>query len=101
MVLITNSTHTDSLPRGRALLRDPRFNRGTAFTAEERSTGTPWDPVAYRGPDYAIGQANNALAYPGIGLGTIVARATKVTEDVNEPGAGLLPHAYPPLELER
>jgi malic enzyme len=115
MVLITNSTHTDSLPRGRALLRDPRFNRGTAFTAEERSTGTPWDPVAYRGTDYAIGQANNALAYPGIGLGTIVARATKVTDgmllaaaeaiaslvDVNKPGAGLLPHAYPPLELER
>jgi malate dehydrogenase (oxaloacetate-decarboxylating) len=70
------------------------------------ATGTPWDPVAYRGTDYAIGQANNALAYPGIGLGTIVARATHVTDgmllaaakaiaglvDVSEPGAGLLPH---------
>jgi malate dehydrogenase (oxaloacetate-decarboxylating) len=69
------------------------------------ATGTPWEPVSYRGTDYAIGQANNALAYPGIGLGTIVARATKVTDgmllaaaeaiaslvDVNEPGAGLLP----------
>ena len=28
---------TDGLPRGRALLRDPRLNRGTAFTAHERS----------------------------------------------------------------
>jgi malate dehydrogenase (oxaloacetate-decarboxylating) len=70
------------------------------------ATGTPWDPVTYRGTDYAIGQANNALAYPGIGLGTIVARATKVTDgmllaaaeaiaslvDVNQHGAGLLPH---------
>jgi malate dehydrogenase (oxaloacetate-decarboxylating) len=70
------------------------------------ATGTPWDPVTYRGTDYAIGQANNALAYPGIGLGTIVARATRVTDgmllaaaeaiaslvEVNEPGAGLLPH---------
>jgi malate dehydrogenase (oxaloacetate-decarboxylating) len=69
------------------------------------ATGTPWDPVSYRGTDYVIGQANNALAYPGIGLGTIVTRATKVTDgmlraaaeaigglvDTGEPGAGLLP----------
>jgi malate dehydrogenase (oxaloacetate-decarboxylating) len=38
-------------------------------------TGTPWGPVAYKGVEYAIGQANNALIYPGIGLGTIVSRA--------------------------
>jgi malate dehydrogenase (oxaloacetate-decarboxylating) len=70
------------------------------------ATGTPWDPVPYRGTDYVIGQANNALAYPGIGLGTIVSRATRVTDgmllaaaeaiaglvDTAQPGAGLLPH---------
>jgi malate dehydrogenase (oxaloacetate-decarboxylating) len=70
------------------------------------ATGTPWGPVAYGGIDYAIGQANNAFAYPGLGLGTIVARASRVTDgmllaaaeaiaglvDVDEPGAGLLPH---------
>lgn len=52
-----------------------------------------------------IGQANNALVYPGIGLGTIVSRARAVTDgmllaaadaiaglvDVHQPGAGLLP----------
>ena len=68
-------------------------------------TGTPWAPVAYKGTDYVIGQANNALIYPGIGLGTIVARAAHVTDgmllaasraiaglvDVSRPGAGLLP----------
>ncbi len=68
-------------------------------------TGTPWAPVPYKGTDYAIGQANNALIYPGIGLGTIVARASHVTDgmllaasqaiaglvDVSRPGAGLLP----------
>jgi malate dehydrogenase (oxaloacetate-decarboxylating) len=78
------------------------WTRGRALIA----TGTPWEPVPYRGTDYAIGQANNALAYPGLGLGTIVARATRVTDgmllaaaeaiaglvDVTEPGAGLLPH---------
>jgi malate dehydrogenase (oxaloacetate-decarboxylating) len=68
-------------------------------------TGTPWAPVPYRGIDYRIGQANNALIYPGIGLGTIVSRATHVTDtmllaaseaigglvETGTPGAGLLP----------
>jgi malate dehydrogenase (oxaloacetate-decarboxylating) len=68
-------------------------------------TGTPWAHVPYKGTDYYIGQANNALVYPGIGLGTIVARAEHVTDgmllaasqaiaalvDVSQPGAGLLP----------
>jgi malate dehydrogenase (oxaloacetate-decarboxylating) len=68
-------------------------------------TGTPWAPVPYKGIDYRIGQANNALVYPGIGLGTIVSRAEHVTDgmllasaeavaslvDTNQPGAGLLP----------
>jgi malate dehydrogenase (oxaloacetate-decarboxylating) len=43
-------------------------------------TGTPWGPVPYKGTNYQIGQANNALIYPGIGLGTIVARAEHVTD---------------------
>jgi malate dehydrogenase (oxaloacetate-decarboxylating) len=68
-------------------------------------TGTPWGPVSYKGVEYRIGQANNALIYPGIGLGTIVSQATRVTDgmllaasraiaalvDVSRPGAGLLP----------
>ena len=68
-------------------------------------TGTPWNPVPYKGTDYVIGQANNALIYPGIGLGTIVAGADHVTDgmllaasqaiaglvDVSQVGAGLLP----------
>jgi malate dehydrogenase (oxaloacetate-decarboxylating) len=68
-------------------------------------TGTPWAPVPYKGIDYVIGQANNALVYPGIGLGTIVSGAAHVTDtmlleaaqaiaslvDTGKPGAGLLP----------
>jgi malate dehydrogenase (oxaloacetate-decarboxylating) len=68
-------------------------------------TGTPWAPVPYKGTEYAIGQANNALIYPGIGLGTIVSQAAHVTDgmllaasqaiaglvDVSRPGASLLP----------
>jgi len=68
-------------------------------------TGTPWAPVTYKGITYAIGQANNALVYPGIGLGTTVTRASHVTDgmllaaaeavaglaDTHKPGAGVLP----------
>jgi malate dehydrogenase (oxaloacetate-decarboxylating) len=68
-------------------------------------TGTPWGPVTYNGVEYHVGQANNALIYPGIGLGTIVSQASHVTDgmllaaaeaiaglvDVSRPGAGLLP----------
>jgi malate dehydrogenase (oxaloacetate-decarboxylating) len=70
------------------------------------ATGLPIDPVDYRGVRFYFGQANNALVYPGLGLGTIVAGAAKVTDgmilaaaeavagqaDVSQPGASLLPY---------
>jgi malate dehydrogenase (oxaloacetate-decarboxylating) len=69
------------------------------------ATGIPSRPVTYKGITYAIGQANNALLYPGLGLGTIVARARQVSDgmlmaaakavaslvNVTQPGASLLP----------
>ncbi len=44
------------------------------------ATGSPFPPVAYRGTTYAIGQANNALVFPGLGLGAIAVRAAKITD---------------------
>jgi len=78
-----------------------RWTEGRALIG----TGTPWEPVAYHGVDYKIGQANNALVYPGLGLGTVVARPQHVTTgmiraaaqavaslvDTTTPGASLLP----------
>ena len=69
------------------------------------AVGIPVEPVQYDGVSYAIGQANNALLYPGLGLGTIVSGAGRVTDnmllaaaeavagqvDVSSPGASLLP----------
>ncbi|WP_019984180.1 NAD-dependent malic enzyme [Streptomyces sp. Amel2xE9] len=69
------------------------------------AVGVPVDPVVHDGTAYTIGQANNALLYPGLGLGCVVARAERVTDgmllaaanavaeqtDVSEPGAALLP----------
>jgi malate dehydrogenase (oxaloacetate-decarboxylating) len=77
------------------------WSKGHALVA----TGLPIQPVEYGGVTYTFGQANNALVYPGLGLGTIVAGASKVTDgmlraaseavagqaDVSTPGAALLP----------
>ncbi|AWB92055.1 NAD-dependent malic enzyme [Aeromicrobium chenweiae] len=77
------------------------WSRGRALVA----TGIPVGPVDYDGVSYRIGQGNNALLYPGLGLGTLVSGATHVTDgmllaaaeavagqvDVSERGASLLP----------
>ncbi|HFM6492910.1 TPA: malolactic enzyme [Enterococcus faecium] len=68
-------------------------------------TGIPADDVEYNGVTYQIGQANNALMYPGLGLGLIASTATRVNAeiisqasralggivDVTKPGAAILP----------
>ncbi|MFF2380328.1 NAD-dependent malic enzyme [Streptomyces sp. NPDC058108] len=84
---------------------DPRdviaWTDGKALVA----TGLPFEPMRYEGVDYHFGQANNALVYPGLGLGTLVSGADRVTAgmliaaaeavagqvDVSAPGASLLP----------
>ena len=69
------------------------------------ATGSPVAPVEYNGTTYTIGQANNVLVFPGIGLGVVVAGAQRVTKrmldaaakavaqqaDPTPPGAALLP----------
>ena len=52
------------------------WSKGQALVA----TGIPVDPVEYNGTSYVIGQGNNALLYPGLGLGAIVSGAKHVTD---------------------
>jgi len=44
------------------------------------SVGIPVPPVPYKGVNYVIGQANNAMLYPGLGLGVIISGAKHVTD---------------------
>jgi len=77
------------------------WSDGKAFVA----TGVPSGTIQYKGVDYQIGQANNALIYPGLGLGMLASEASLLTDemigaaahslsglvDLNQPGAPVLP----------
>ena len=46
------------------------------------ATGIPADSVEYKGVTYTIGQANNALIYPGLGLGSIAVNSKLMTDEM-------------------
>jgi malate dehydrogenase (oxaloacetate-decarboxylating) len=70
------------------------------------ATGSAFAPVTYRGLTHVVAQLNNAMLYPGLMLGAIVSRATRISDGmlaaaasavsslvtVRQPGSSLLPH---------
>lgn len=77
------------------------WSDGKAFVA----TGVPSGTISYKGVDYEIGQTNNALIYPGLGLGMLASEAKLLTDEMigaaahslsgivnpGQPGAPVLP----------
>lgn len=70
------------------------------------ATGSPFDPVIYKDKVFPIAQCNNSYIFPGIGLGVIACKATRISDEmlmaasnaladssplVNDPDAELLP----------
>lgn len=55
-----------------------KWSKGKALIA----TGSPFDPVQFEDKEFVIGQCNNALAFPGIGLGVNAVRAKRLTDNM-------------------
>jgi malate dehydrogenase (oxaloacetate-decarboxylating) len=60
-----------------------RWTGGRALVA----TGSPFEPVVYEGRTFRIAQANNALIFPGLGLGVTVAKARRISDPMLEAAA--------------
>ncbi|MCT9932181.1 NAD-dependent malic enzyme [Planotetraspora sp. A-T 1434] len=94
---MSNPTHLSEAQPGDLI----RWTDGRALVA----TGSPFPPVLHDGITYTIGQANNALVFPGLGLGAVVAGARRITDGMLQaaaeqiaalaepavPGASILP----------
>jgi len=55
-----------------------RWTEGSALIA----TGSPFGPVEYGGVTRQVGQANNMLVFPGVGLAAIVSRVSEITDQM-------------------
>ena len=71
------------------------------------AAGSPYAPVTYKGVTHVVAHISNAMLYPGLALGVLVSRASRITGGmiaaaasavsslvtVRQPGASLLPQA--------
>jgi len=98
IIFVLSSPHSRAEANPAELIN---WTEGRALLA----TGSSFPPVTHKGVTYVIAHANNALLYPGLGLGSIVSRASRITESmftaaasavsslvtVRLPGTSLLP----------
>jgi malate dehydrogenase (oxaloacetate-decarboxylating)(NADP+) len=63
--------------------------------------GSPFDPVILGGRTYVPRQGNNSYIFPGVGLGAIASRATRITDDMFMAAAHTLAHLVSETDLEQ
>ena len=68
-----------------------KWTDGKALVA----TGSPFDPVEYNGETFPIPQCNNSYIFPGIGLGVIAAKATRITDAMLSVSSEMLAESSP------
>ncbi|KAJ7149425.1 hypothetical protein C8R43DRAFT_502817 [Mycena crocata] len=85
-VALSECTFTDAL----------EHTKGTVLFA----SGSPFDEVIYNGKIMSPGQGNNMYIFPGLGLGAILARTSRVTDSMVEAASLGLANALTPEEVE-
>jgi malate dehydrogenase (oxaloacetate-decarboxylating) len=73
------------------------WSKGRAIVA----TGSPFDPVSYRGAEIPVPQCNNVYVFPGVGLGAIVSGASQTTDGMFTAAAEALADQVDDAALER
>lgn len=59
------------------------------------ATGSPFEPVEYKGKTYPIAQCNNSYIFPGIGLGVIASKSSLISEEMLMATSEALANASP------
>jgi malate dehydrogenase (oxaloacetate-decarboxylating)(NADP+) len=65
------------------------------------ASGSPFAPITFKGETYVSGQANNAYAFPGIGLGVVACEAMFVTDEMFSAAAKALANTVSEADLSQ
>jgi malate dehydrogenase (oxaloacetate-decarboxylating) len=59
------------------------------------ATGSPFEAIEYQGKTYPIAQCNNSYIFPGIGLGVVSAKISRITDEMLQVASETLAAASP------